>query len=174
MCTSEQITLVSPSSMLRVGWPQSRFAQCTAAFGRPPSRHLRELLPARQRISFRGALRPPSEALPGAIFQGETMGTFGEQLKQVLRRLRRAPMFTAITLVTLAVGIGANTAMFTVVEGVLLKPLPYPHPDTLVGVWHSAPRAQYGGTEHGAVELLHLSRAKSRCSRISASTRAIR
>ena len=66
------------------------------------------------------------------------MGTFGEQLQQVLRRLRRAPMFTAITLVTLAVGIGANTAIFTVLEGVLLKPLPYPNPDQLIGVWHSA------------------------------------
>jgi predicted permease len=67
------------------------------------------------------------------------MGTFGEQLKQVLRRLRRAPMFTAITLVTLAVGIGANTAIFTVLESVLLKPLPYPHPDELIGVWQTAP-----------------------------------
>lgn len=48
-------------------------------------------------------------------------------------------MFPCITLVTLAVGIGANTAVFSVLEGVLLKPLPYPHPDELVGVWHSAP-----------------------------------
>jgi predicted permease len=67
------------------------------------------------------------------------MGSLGEQLQQVLRRLRRAPLFTAITLLTLAVGIGANTAIFTVLEGVLLKPLPYPHPDELVGVWHAAP-----------------------------------
>jgi predicted permease len=64
-----------------------------------------------------------------------------KQLKQVLRRLARAPMFTAIALFTLAVGIGANTAVFSVVEGVLLKPLPYPHPEQLVGVWHSALRA---------------------------------
>jgi len=61
------------------------------------------------------------------------------QLKQVVRRLWRAPMFTCITLVTLAVGIGANTAVFSVLEGVLLKPLPYPRPNQLVGVWHSAP-----------------------------------
>ena len=64
---------------------------------------------------------------------------FTEQLKQVLRRLRRAPMFTVITLITLAAGVGANTAVFSVVEGVLLKPLPYPHPEALVGVWHVAP-----------------------------------
>ena len=61
------------------------------------------------------------------------------QLNQVARRLRRAPMFTAITLLTLAFGVGANTVIFSVVEGVLLKPLPYPEPDRLVGVWHTAP-----------------------------------
>ena len=62
-----------------------------------------------------------------------------DQLRQVLRRLSRAPLFTAITLITLAAGIGANTVIFSVLEGVLLKPLPYPHPDELIGVWHTAP-----------------------------------
>ena len=67
------------------------------------------------------------------------MGTFATQLRRVLRRLGRAPMFTAVTLLTLAVGIGANTAIFSVVEGVLLKPLPYPHPGELVAVSLTAP-----------------------------------
>lgn len=67
------------------------------------------------------------------------MDSFTAQLKQVLRRLRRAPLFTFLTLLMLAVGIGANTAVFSVIEGVLLKPLPYPHPEQLVGVWHAAP-----------------------------------
>lgn len=67
------------------------------------------------------------------------MGTFRHQTKHVLRRLRRSPMFTAITLLTLAIGIGANTAIFSVLSGVLLKPLPYPHPEQLVGVWETAP-----------------------------------
>jgi predicted permease len=62
-----------------------------------------------------------------------------DQLRQVLRRLGRAPMFTAVTLITLAVGVGANTVIFSVVEGVLLKPLPYPEADRLIGVWHTAP-----------------------------------
>jgi len=67
------------------------------------------------------------------------MGSFRNEISQVWRRLRRAPMFTAIILVTLAVGVGANTAIFSVLEGVLLKPLPYPHPEGLVGVWLTAP-----------------------------------
>lgn len=67
------------------------------------------------------------------------MGTIRDDLKYVLRRLGRAPGFTAITLVTLALGIGANSAIFSVVRGVLLKPLAYPDPDQLVGVWLSAP-----------------------------------
>jgi predicted permease len=62
-----------------------------------------------------------------------------DQLKQVLRRLSRAPLFTTITLITLAIGVGANTVIFSVVEGVLLKPLPYPHAEQLIGVWHAAP-----------------------------------
>ena len=61
------------------------------------------------------------------------------QVKQILRRLLRAPMFTLITLVTLAAGVGATIAVFSVLDGVLLNPLPYPHPDELVGVWHNAP-----------------------------------
>ena len=60
------------------------------------------------------------------------------QARQVVRRLLRAPMFTLITLITLAAGVGANIAVFSVVQGVLLKPLPYPHPEELVGVWHTA------------------------------------
>lgn len=67
------------------------------------------------------------------------MESFKSQLRQVLRRLWRARMFTCITLITLAVGVGANTAVFSVLQGVLLKPLPYPHPDELVGLWHTAP-----------------------------------
>jgi len=64
---------------------------------------------------------------------------FFDQFRQVLRRLSRAPMFTAITLLTLAIGVGANTAIFSVVDAVLLKPLPYPHAEQLIGVWHKAP-----------------------------------
>ena len=67
------------------------------------------------------------------------MTSFKSQLRQVLRRLGLAPMFTAITLITLAAGVGANTVVFSVLEGGLLKPLPYSHSEELVGVWHTAP-----------------------------------
>jgi hypothetical protein len=60
-------------------------------------------------------------------------------LKQVLRRLGKAPGFTAVALITLALGIGANSAIFSVINGVLIKPLPYPRAADLVGVWHVAP-----------------------------------
>jgi len=61
-------------------------------------------------------------------------------LRHVLRRLAHSPAFTATTLLTLAIGIGANTALFSVLDNVLLKPLPYANPDSLVGVWFkSAP-----------------------------------
>jgi len=67
------------------------------------------------------------------------MVSLKSQLGQVLRRLGRSPKFTGIALLTLAIGIGANTAIFSVVDGVLLKALPYPHPDRLVDVDHAAP-----------------------------------
>lgn len=61
------------------------------------------------------------------------------QLKQLVRRLSKAPVFTGVTLITLAFGVSANTAIFTVVESVVLRPLNYPHPDQLVGVSLNAP-----------------------------------
>jgi len=61
------------------------------------------------------------------------------QFKHLLRRLFRSPMFTLVTVMTIAIGVGANAAIFSVINGVLLKPLPYPDPERLVGVWQSAP-----------------------------------
>ena len=61
------------------------------------------------------------------------------QSGQVLRRLVRTPLFTVVTLVTLAIGVGANTAIFGVIEGVLLKPLPYSHPEELLALRLKAP-----------------------------------
>ena len=83
------------------------------------------------------------------------MGEFRNQLRQVFRRLVRAPMFTAITLITLAAGVGANTVVFSVLEGVLLKPLPYPRTEDLVGIWQM-PLDSNQRPEYAPSNLLHL------------------
>ena len=67
------------------------------------------------------------------------MRLFSTRLRRVTRRLLRAPLFTSVAVLTLGLGIGANTAIFSVIRGVLLKPLPFDQPDQLVGMWHSAP-----------------------------------
>ena len=65
--------------------------------------------------------------------------TLTARLRLVTRRLAKAPLFTSVAVATLALGIGANTAMFSVIRGVLLKPLPFEDADRLIGVWHTAP-----------------------------------
>lgn len=62
-----------------------------------------------------------------------------QDLRSGVRALMRNPGFTLVALLTLALGIGANSAMFSVVEGVVLAPLPFPQPDRLVFVWESRP-----------------------------------
>ena len=67
------------------------------------------------------------------------LDSLGRDLRLALRGMRRRPGFTLAVVLTLALGIGANTAIFGVVDGVLLKPLPYPNADELVSVEHVAP-----------------------------------
>jgi predicted permease len=64
---------------------------------------------------------------------------FSRQFRHVLRKLAHSPMFAIISVVTLALAIGANAAVFGVVNGVLLEPLPFDEPEGLVGIWYTAP-----------------------------------
>ncbi len=63
----------------------------------------------------------------------------GQDLRYAGRQLARAPGFTTLVVLTLALGIGANTALFTVIDGVLLRPLPFPESERLVTLWASDP-----------------------------------
>jgi len=63
----------------------------------------------------------------------------GNDIRYAVRGFLRSPVFTGITLLTLGLGIGANTAIFSVVDGVLLEPLPYPESDRLAAISFSAP-----------------------------------
>jgi predicted permease len=69
------------------------------------------------------------------------LDTLARYSRHALRMLRLNSTFTAVALLTLAIGIGANTAVFSVLNSVLFKPLPYPEPERLVALWHAAPGA---------------------------------
>jgi putative ABC transport system permease protein len=75
------------------------------------------------------------------------MGTLRQDLKYTFRMLWKEKAFAAIAIITLALGIGANTAIFSVVDAALLRPLPYRQPERLVHLWESTTQKQFGERE---------------------------
>ncbi|MGE5834289.1 MAG: ABC transporter permease [Acidobacteriota bacterium] len=90
--------------------------------------------------SWAGARRRDEQGVSGKSRGGTVMRTLFADFRHGLRLLRKYPASSLLALATLAIGIGANTAIFSVVDRVLLRALPYPDPDRIVMVWEKRPR----------------------------------
>jgi hypothetical protein len=78
------------------------------------------------------------------------MDAFWQDLRHGMRLIRRDSLFAATAMLVIALGVGATTTVFSVVYGVLLRPLPYPEPERLVQLWTRAPKFGLPRTYAGA------------------------
>jgi hypothetical protein len=109
------------ADLVRAGWlPDAARDEAMRRFGHFDTARRQLHTAARQRES--------------AMRQRDWLGSLTADVRYALRPAKRAPGFTALAVATLSLGIGASTTMFTLVEHVLLRPLPFPHPEQLVSV----------------------------------------
>ncbi|HXQ36001.1 MAG TPA: ABC transporter permease, partial [Anaerolineales bacterium] len=85
------------------------------------------------------------------IRMGQLIETAWRDIRFGVRALVHSPVFSVVTVLSLALGIGANTAIFSVVNGLLLRPLPFPESERIVDVWHTPPQQSFPGLDRFSV-----------------------
>lgn len=119
-----------------------------------------EVATRRARLEFGNRVRAREESHDAKLFGW--LESTGQDLLYGFRALRKSPSFAAAAILTLALGIGANTAIFSVVSAVLLSPLPYPQPDRLVCLFEEIPNFKNGSISYpNFLDWQHMNRSFS-------------